>query len=253
MKRSMLTALLTAAIAFAGAATADEHHDAAHSWTYTGKHGPAHWGEVDPEFTVCSTGHFQSPIDIRDATPADLPAITFDYHDAPLKMVNNGHTIMVSYPAGSSMTVGGKRYELVQFHFHHPSEEKVAGKQYGMVAHLVHKDSDGHLAVVAVLLDVGKKSSQLLDTLWTNAPTKAGTEKSVAVTVNAAELLPAQRGYYTFPGSLTTPPCSEGVTWFVLKEPVAVSNVQVGKFARLYPNNARPIQQVAGRSVQQTK
>lgn len=253
--RGQRGALLGAIVAFVLAMPASaDHGGAAHSWTYGGAHGPTHWSELDPEFSVCKTGHFQSPIDIRGATPADLPPITFDYHDSPLKIVNNGHTIMVTPTAGSSISIGGKRYELVQFHFHHPSEEKVGGKQYDMVVHLVHKDSDGHLAVVGVLLKAGKADNALIDKLWAHLPKKPDEENTVApLLINADQLLPAQHGYYTFPGSLTTPPCSEGVTWYVLKEPVTISAKQVAQFAKIYPNNARPLQAIADRPLQQTR
>ena len=256
MKTSRSKALLAGATMMLGLVTAlaEEHHgDAAHAWTYGGGHGPSHWGEINAEFSLCRTGHLQSPIDIRDAARSDLPALAFDYHDTPLKIVNNGHTVMVNYAAGSSITVGGHRYDLVQFHFHHPSEEKIAGKQYAMVAHLVHKDSEGHLAVVAVLLEEGSAGNPLIDELWANLPARAEEEKSGSAAINVSQLLPADHGYYTFPGSLTTPPCSEGVTWFVLKTPVTVSAAQVKRFAAVYPNNARPVQAIAGRSLQQTK
>ena len=247
---------MSLALAFgcSSALAADEHHDAAHAWTYAGEAGPAHWGDMSAEFATCKLGKHQSPIDIRGAATADLPPIQFDYREAPLKIVNNGHTVMVSYAPGSFITVGGKRYDLVQFHFHHPSEEKVAGRQYDMVAHLVHKDTEGHLAVVGVLLKVGAAANPLIDTLWKSLPEKPGPENTVAATnINAAGLLPAQRGYYTFEGSLTTPPCSEGVTWFVMKEPVTVSAGQVKRFAAVYPDNARPVQPLNGRSLQETK
>ena len=248
--------LLSATLAILGSVplAADEHHDAAHAWTYAGDSGPAHWGDMSAEFATCKLGEHQSPIDITGAAKADLPAIQFDYHDAPLKIVNNGHTIMVTVAPGSSITVGGKRYDLVQFHFHHPSEEKIAGRQYDMVAHLVHKDAAGQLAVVGVLLQGGGAANPLLDRLWSHLPAKVGEEETVAtVSVNAKALLPAERGYYTFDGSLTTPPCSEGVTWFVLKQPLRVSAKEVEKFAAVYPNNARPVQPLNGRSLREAK
>src|SRR5262249_23060476 len=161
------------------------------------------------------------PIDIRDADAkkSDLPPIAFDYKPSPLKIVDNGHTVQVIYAPGSTITVEGKQYELAQFHFHKPSEEKINGKASDMVANLVHKDKDGKLAVVAVLLKAGG-ANPLIETLWKNVPKEKEKEREVqGVMVNAADLLPANRkAYYTFTGSLTTPPCSEGVTWFVLKD-----------------------------------
>jgi len=149
--------------------------------------------------------------------------------------------------------VEGKRYELVQFHFHKPSEEKINGKSAEMAAHLVHKNADGNLAVVAVLLKTGQ-SNKLMETLWKNLPREKEKETEVqGVQVNATDLLPAKRAsYYTFTGSLTTPPCSEGVTWFVLKNPTSISNSEVARFAQLYPMNARPTQPLNGREIRTT-
>jgi carbonic anhydrase len=166
-----------------------------------------------------------------------------------LHIIDNGHTVQVNYGAGSSMSVDGKRYDLVQFHFHRPSEETIDGKAYPMEAHLVHKDAEGHLAVVAVLLKQGKESP-FLRALWANLPAEKEKEKVVGkVSINAASLLPKNHAYYTFPGSLTTPPCSEGVTWFVLTTPVDLSSSQVARFEKIYPHNARPTQPLNGRVV----
>ena len=226
-----------------------------HHWTYSGDTGPAKWAALESEYSVCGLGKLQSPIDIRDgvAKKADLPAITFDYKPSPLAIVDNGHTIQVNYAPGSFITAEGKRYELVQFHFHKPSEEKINGKSVDMVAHLVHKNADGKLAVVAVLLKTGQ-SNKLVEALWKNLPRQKEKETAVeAVQVNAADLLPSKTGaYYTFTGSLTTPPCSEGVTWFVLKSPTSVSKNEVARFAKLYPMNARPAQPLNGREIRTT-
>jgi carbonic anhydrase len=224
-----------------------------HGWSYEGKEGPAHWGDLSPEFAACKSGREQSPIDIRRAKRASLPPIIFDYQPSALRMVDNGHTIQVNYGAGSSITVGGHRYELRQFHFHHPSEEKINGKPHAMVVHLVHADAEGNLAVVAVLLDPGRANA-LIRTLWDHLPRKKGKE-SVAqnLRINAVGLLPASRGYYTYKGSLTTPPCTENVTWFILKSPVQLSPAQISAFARRYPNNSRPVQPLNGRTVLQTR
>ena len=221
-------------------------------WSYAGHDGPADWGELDPAFAACKIGKVQSPIDIRDAKVVDLPPIKFDYKRSPLKVIDNGHTIQVNYAPGSSIDVGGTRYELVQFHFHKPSEEKIDGKSHAMVIHLVHKGADGKLAVVAVLLDEGA-ANRTIDTIWKNLPKEKEKENSTAVTVETATLLPRDRGYYTFQGSLTTPPCNEDVRWFVLKSPVKVSESAVTAFANLYPMNARPTQPLNGRTIEATK
>jgi len=243
-------ALTSLAIALFGAnpAMAEGGH-----WGYTGHGGPKEWGGLDPAFSTCKLGKHQSPIDIHGAKAADLPAIQFDYKPSELKVIDNGHTIQVNYAPGSTIDVGGSKYELLQFHFHHPSEEKVNGKPHAMVAHLVHKNSDGKLAVVAVLLDKGGKS-EVIDAIWKNLPKEKEKEVAVAgVTIDAAKLLPATRGYYAFEGSLTTPPCSEEVRWLVLKTPVKIASTQVAAFGKLYPMNARPTQPLNGRSLQASK
>ena len=229
----MKTIFLTLSVVLAGClALAQEAKPVEHHWSYDGEEGPTHWGDLKPDYSVCKLGQRQSPIDIRDAKKASLPPIQLNYKPSALKIINNGHTIQINYASGSFITVGDKRYELRQFHFHHPSEEQVKGKAYDMVIHLVHADSEGHLAVVAVLLKSGS-ANPLIRGLWENLPKLEGKEESVSgVEVNAAELLPKSLGYYTFDGSLTTPPCSEGVTWFVLQTPVEVSAHQVAAARR---------------------
>jgi carbonic anhydrase len=222
-------------------------------WAYAGHGGPAEWGTLDQAFATCKLGKVQSPIDIRGAKSADLPAIKFDYKPSPLKVIDNGHTIQVNYAPGSSIEVGGARYELLQFHFHKPSEEKINGKAHDMVAHLVHKGADGKLAVVAVLLDKGG-ANPAIDAIWKNLPKEKEKEAAVAtVTVDAAALLPADKGYYTFQGSLTTPPCSEEVRWLVLKTPTKIAASEIAAFGKLYPMNARPTQPLNGRSLEATR
>jgi len=222
-------------------------------WAYEGKEGPKDWGKLDPTFAVCSTGGRQSPIDIKGAKKADLPVLKFNYNAVPLNIIDNGHTIQANYAPGSTLTVGDKTYTLKQFHFHHPSEEHINGKGYELVAHLVHADADGHLAVVAVLLKKGSANA-FLETVWKNFPAEKGKAVDVStVTLNVKDLLPADLGYYTFAGSLTTPPCSEGVTWYVLKSQVSLSGDQVAAFTKLYPMNVRPIQPMNDRELLETK
>lgn len=224
-------------------------------WSYGGADGPAKWGLLDKAYEDCKFGELQSPIDIPDAAArkGDLPSLLFDYKAAPLKIIDNGHTIQVNYAPGSHVMVAGKKYELVQFQFHRPSEEKINGKGHDMAAHLLHKGPDGKHAVIAILLDTGAES-RLIKTLWDNLPKDKGKENVVdAVTINAMDLLPKNKGYYTFSGSLTAPPCTEDVTWFILKTPVTVSADQIARFARYYPMNARPVQPVYGRDIQATR
>ena len=243
--------LVLCLICFSRVASAQESHPP--HWTYEGKEGPSKWATLDKSYATCSLGHAQSPIDIRGAEPADLPPLKFDYKTVPLNIINNGHTIQVNYPSGSTLTVGDKTYTLKQFHFHHPSEEHINGHGFDLVAHLVHADAEGHLAVVAVLFKPGAENP-LLATVWKNIPSEK--EKAVdapSVLVDVSALLPSDHGYYTFPGSLTTPPCSEGVTWYVLKTQSSISPAEVATFAKLYPKDARPIQPLNGRHVLETK
>jgi len=237
--------------AWASAGVAGEH---SRHWSYGGRDGPSHWAQIDPHNAACA-GKFQSPIAIlsgRTRTAA-LPGLEFHYRPTPLHIVDNGHTIQVNIDPGNWLGVGSHRYELVQFHFHRPSEEIIDGKRFAMVAHLVHRDAKGQLAVVAVPLDPGDDNG-LIESLWHNLPAAKDAEMSrPEVRINAAALLPANLGYYAYTGSLTTPPCSEGVRWMVLKTPSAVSVHEVEVFAARYPNDARPTQPLNGREVISSK
>jgi carbonic anhydrase len=198
-------------------------------------------------------GHNQSPINITHPKPADLPALKFDYSPVPLNIIDNGHTVMINYAPGSTLTVANKVYVLKQFHFHHPSEEHINGRRFDMVAHLVHADANGHSAVVAILFKTGAPNP-LLDTLWKNIPSEKGKTVLVsAMSVNVKDLLPSETGYYTYAGSLTTPPCTEGVTWYILKSTASLSEEQLAAISRLYPYDNRPTQKLNHREVLETK
>ncbi|HEU5233545.1 MAG TPA: carbonic anhydrase family protein [Terriglobales bacterium] len=245
----MKIVLVITAILIAGMAQAQDGQSPKHEWSYNGDEGPQRWGDLNPEYATCKLGQLQSPIDIRGAKKTPLSPIRFEYRASALKIINTGHSIQANYDPGSFISVGDKRYQLRQFHFHHPSEEQIEGKAYEMVVHLVHADADGHLAVIAVLLKSGTYNP-IIQKLWDYLPTVEGKERIVSgIRVNAANLLPQSFGYYTFEGSLTTPPCSEGVTWFVLKAPREIAPDQVATFAKLYPHNARPTQPLNGRIV----
>jgi carbonic anhydrase len=222
-------------------------------WTYEGKDGPKKWGKLDSSYAACSVGKTQSPIDIKGAKRTDLTALNFSYHAVPLSIIDNGHTIQVNYVPGSTLVVGEKLYTLKQFHFHHPSEERVNAKEFPLVAHLVHADAEGHLAVVAVLFELGNANS-LIDTLWRNIPSKNEKPQDIpSVSIQAQDLLPHERSYFTYAGSLTTPPCSEGVSWYVLDTYATISLQQLTAFAKIYPMNARPIQSTNGREILRSK
>jgi carbonic anhydrase len=252
IRNGLLSAILCCTLAFVAASAAQEHHPE-HIWDYGESKGPSHWGDLKPEFAPCKDGHRQSPIDIRNSQKADLPPIQFDYKSSPLRIIDNGHTVMINYQPGSSISVGGHKYALKQFHFHRPSEETINGKAYEMEVHLVHADQEGKLAVVAVLLQQGK-DNPLVHELWNDLPNEKEKEASLDnVQIDVAALLPFDRGYYTFPGSLTTPPCSENVTWFVLKHPVTVSVAEIERFSKLYRHDARPTQPLYDRVVLESK
>ncbi|MFT3956948.1 MAG: carbonic anhydrase family protein [Piscinibacter sp.] len=247
------TARAAAAAAPARPKPAAPAHDAGHAahWSYDGEGGPASWGAMKPEFATCSSGKRQSPIDIRGGIKVQLEPVQFDYKPSGFRVVDNGHTIQVNVGAGNSIEVMGRRFELLQFHFHRPSEERIDGRQFDMVAHLVHKDLEGRLAVVAVLLDRGS-AQPLVQTIWNNLPLEKGDEVAARGAIDMNALLPPDRSYFTYMGSLTTPPCSEGVLWMVMKQPVPISPDQIAVFSRLYPMNARPIQSASGRLIKES-
>ncbi|MFN0041229.1 MAG: carbonic anhydrase, partial [Burkholderiales bacterium] len=197
-------------------------------------------------------GRQQSPIDISDGARLELEPITFSYAPAALRIIDNGHTIQVNIDEGRYILIGGKRFDLKQFHFHKPAEERVGGRSYDLVAHLVHKSVEGKLAVVAVLFELGH-DNPFLRRLWPYLPMEEGTESILPdVRLELDKLLPENRGYFTYMGSLTTPPCTEGVLWMVMKTPVPISIEQLAVFARLYPMNARPLQSANGRLIKES-
>ncbi len=235
-------------------AGADSHTGTGHAvhWTYEGDTGPDNWGKLKPEWKTCSSGERQSPIDIRDGIRVDQEPVRFYYKPSGFRVIDNGHTVQANLAGGNRILAMGRDFELVQLHFHRPSEERVNGKLYEMVAHLVHKDKEGRLAVVAVLLDKGA-NNPIVQTLWNHLPLERNIEYPASVALDLDSLLPEDRSYFTYMGSLTTPPCSEGVLWIVLRAPAGVSAEQVAAFSRLYPNNARPIQQAAGRLIKESR
>jgi carbonic anhydrase len=245
-----LPVILCCTLVLAAAIYAQDH---AGHWDYGELQGPSHWGELNPNFALCKEGHHQSPIDIRNTQKADLPSIQFNYKASALHIIDNGHTIMINYAPGSFISVGGTKYALKQFHFHRPSEETINGKGYEMVVHLVHANDAGKLAVVAVLLQQGE-DNPLVRELWKDVPKEKEKEEAMDnVQIDVAGLLPPDRGYYTFPGSLTTPPCSEDVTWFVLKHPATISASEIEQFSKLYRHDARPTQPLYDRVVLESK
>ncbi|MCY3985708.1 MAG: carbonic anhydrase family protein [Candidatus Dadabacteria bacterium] len=212
-------------------------------WGYKGDEGPDNWGSLSPEYAACALGRMQSPIDITDAFPVKGPALKFDYKPCSLKILNTGHALQVNYAPGSTLTAAGEVYELLQFHFHIPSEHAFDGSHAAMEAHFVHKNPEGTLAVVGIMMEVGAKNHALA-AVFNNVPNKAGMEVDVVgTTVDASTILPtATTEYFHYKGSLTTPPCSEGVHWFIFPDAIEVSAEQVGNFKQMFGYNARPLQ-----------
>ena len=224
-------------------ATAQTH------WEYTGENGPDHWAQLTADFALCGNGKNQSPINLSHMVDSSLEPIQFNYTGNSQEIVNNGHTVQVNYQPGSSIEIDNHRFELKQFHFHAPSENHIDGVAFPMEAHLVHADEQGNLAVVAVMFELGD-FNKTLDSLWSKMPATAGEKNSLPGAINVMSLLPENRDYYRFNGSLTTPPCTEGVEWLVMKHPVKLSQSQITAFQHaMGHDNNRPIQQVFARPI----
>jgi carbonic anhydrase len=231
--------------------------DAVH-WDYDGEEGPARWGQLSPDYSACAKGRSQSPIDLPAVALDDLGAGTFDYNPAdfeahpnehPEEVINNGHTIQVGIEDGASLIIGDERFQLVQFHFHAPSEHTVAGRTLPMEVHLVHRSDSGTFAVVGVLIAEGGHNPAV-EPIWEHLPGESGTHESLAdLTLDLEALIPKRRLAFRYLGSLTTPPCSEGVRWFVLAEPIELSAEQIAEFSAIYDDNNRPTQPLRGRSL----
>lgn len=225
--------------------------DSAVLWSYSGDTGPEHWGSLSGEFETCDTGTEQSPVDISDPTPEAEGELIFEYVPAPLEIVNNGHTIQVNYEAGSAVVIDGRRYELVQFHFHAPSEHTRDGEHSAMEMHLVHEDAAaGDLAVVGAWIEPGDAATPGLAPVWEHLPAQEGPPAKIdGVEVDAAALLPEDRSSFRYPGSLTTPPCTQGVSWVMLRAPINLSEDQIEAFRAIIDGNNRPVQPLNDRTI----
>jgi carbonic anhydrase len=228
-------------------------------WHYEGEAGPEHWGELSPRFAACRAGRRQSPIDVPATIRGGLtPALRLQFPPATLRIahhehvadgINNGHTVQINYDDGDTLTLGDAAYELVQYHFHDPSEHTLAGRRFPMEMHLVHRARSGELAVVGVLIEEGRHN-RAFDPIWANLPTEKGVEKHYEhVKVDVDALLPSVHASYRYNGSLTTPPCTEGVKWVVLTTPIALDAAQIQAFTRLMLGNSRPVQPLNGRTI----
>ncbi len=229
------------------AAEKEAGHSKAHKhvhWDYAGDMGPENWGD---EFPTCAKGQKQAPLNITGPFEKSKDALVVTYKEGPLKVLNNGHTIQVNVEPGSTLKINKDTYNLLQFHFHRPSEEQIDGKPMAMVAHFVHKSDDGKLAVLGVLLNEGK-DNDAIKTIWDNAPKSEGPEVVVdKVRFNPQSLVPAALSFYTYEGSLTTPPCTEGVNFYILTTPADIGKKQVSDFP--FKRNARPVQPLNGRKI----
>jgi carbonic anhydrase len=249
MKRSLLSLAVVALLSTA--ARAEEHH-----WGYEAKNGPEHWGAEAP---ACKTGKHQSPIDIKTAGKAAakaskaLPALQLKgWGKTSGKLVNNGHTFQVNLDEKSTATAefGQGVYKLAQFHFHAKSEHKLNGQHSPMEVHFVHKQGD-KLAVVGILLDDSGAANAAFKPVFDGFGKATAAKDGIAIEVDLSKLAPKKLGYFTYPGSLTTPPCSEGVHWMVLGQKEHLSKAQVAAFNKAFPHgNARPAQALNDRTVE---
>ncbi|MGF1687800.1 carbonic anhydrase family protein [Photobacterium japonica] len=214
-------------------------------WSYEGKHGAEHWGET---YTTCGQGVNQTPIDIRNPIDADIAPLTLDYQGTVTGVVNNGHTIQANVSGNNTLTVDNETFALKQFHFHTPSENYIDGKQYPLEVHFVHANSQGQLAVIGAMFDTGPRGNEAFTALLATIPQTDQTA-ALATPFNPADLLPRERDYYRFNGSLTTPPCSEGVRWYVMQETQAATKAQTDTLHKVMGNNARPLQPLNARVV----
>jgi carbonic anhydrase len=238
-------------------------------WSYMdGPGGPENWGSISKENLACSKGKSQSPININvdRAVKAEMAPLEFLYRPSPLSIVDNGYTVLVNYGEGSNVIAEGRQYRLVQFHFHKPSEEAINGERTDMVAHLVHQHHEGDLLEVSVLMTTKPpvlprkylwgndevKGNSLIQTLWNHVPLVKGRVETPGVMIDVNQLLPANKGYFTYMGSLSTPPCTDNVLRYVMKTPIYVTEEQVKNFDRIYPMNARPLQPKGDRLVKES-
>ncbi|MCF6346164.1 MAG: carbonic anhydrase family protein [Thiomicrorhabdus sp.] len=222
------------------------------NWRYSGKEGPRYWSDLSPENKQCKAGKNQSPINLKDKAALDtvgLPTLDIYYRDVPLKVINTGHTLQVNYPLGSYIKLGNDRYELLQFHFHTPSEHQKDGFNYPMEAHLVHRDGEGNHVILGVIFQEGEVNPAL-NILLKNLPKKVGKQElHRRASLNPAKFLPGNTEFYKYSGSLTKPPCSEGVIWMVFKQPIDASAEQIQTLNDIMGDNARPVQPNYARSL----
>jgi carbonic anhydrase len=241
-----------------GVSPAEDHADAPalHSngqeapvWSYEGRSGPEYWGDLCPEYATCRSGKHQSPIDIAGSLSITGQPLSFDYQPiSPIRMVRTNWTLQVLGVPSCGVTIGEQWYELLDFHFHTPAEHRMNGELAAMELHLVHQSSASELAVVGILIDEGARNEPL-GMLFDNLQSLAGTDQILGGQIDPAALLPEDHSYYRYAGSRTTPPCQEGIDWFILQERIECSAAQIGAFRTLFELNARPVQALHGREI----
>ena len=217
-------------------------------WSYAEDLGPQHWSSLDEKYTMCSNGLSQSPINITNTIQSNLPQIVLKNITKANDFKNNGHTIQVSFKKGNTLSLNNKIYELKQMHFHAPSENKINSKSYPMEAHLVHSSKKGELLVLALMFEYGEENI-MINQLLRNLPKVQNEKHTLKSDIYVYNILPTNKDYYSFTGSLTTPPCSEGVTWLVLKNAVTLSTSQLKDFEEVMPTNNRPLQKLNSRYI----
>lgn len=243
MKKASLVSMIFTFTTFAHAASPLPH------WSYEGKAGPNHWGELSVDYQTCRNGKFQSPVDIRHTIDGHLPPLNLEFHTAAETLVNNGHTIQVTVDDEDDFKLDGEKFRLMQYHFHTPSENQIEGKSYPLEAHFVHQNDAGELAVVAVMFELGAENAALNPVLAA-IPQKENQPVALSRSMDLRPLFPADQHYYRFSGSLTTPPCTEGLRWLVMKQPIQLSQPQLAQFQKaLKSSNNRPLQPLHGRLI----
>lgn len=223
------------------------------SWSYAGDTGPERWGRLHPDWKLCADGERQSPIDLRDGLAVELDPVKFDYPATAFRITDTGNMLRVDVTEALSMEVRGERYRLEYFTLHRPSQERVGGGASAMAVHFHHRASDGKAAILGVLMERGEEPNPLLQVLLNNLPLEKRSPYAPAAMIDLGAFIPASPGHFLYMGSMTTPPCTEGVLWVVMKEPVQLSDDQQALFSRLYPRNSRPIQHPKGRRVLESR
>ncbi|CAM3324131.1 carbonic anhydrase [Xenorhabdus nematophila] len=244
MKKKLMLAVILATSFSIGAAEQPLH------WGYEGQGSPEHWGKLSPDFVLCEIGKNQSPINIQGALKTHHSKLVLAFQQDKQQIINNGHTIQINVSEGNTLRLDKETFTLLQFHFHAPSENEIDGKQFPLEGHFVYKDKDGSLAVLALMFQEGKANPQLAKA-WQQMPTEVDQAAILTQPVDIKALLPEKLEFYRFSGSLTTPPCSEGVIWMVLEQPVSASDEQIKQFRSvlLHHSNNRPVQPLNGRVI----